>query len=182
MRPRDRSSPRVHVLLWNAWALGGTVRTTLNVTGHLARLGDVGLLSVRARAGAPFFEVPPGVAVEVVDGGEPRGPLERLLSRGRSVLVHPGDRAHRKATLLTDLRLLRSLWRIRSGVVIGTRPALNLLAAAARRPGLAAIGWEHMHLSFHRESLRVDVAREYRRLDALVVLTEGDRAAYAEAP
>jgi glycosyltransferase involved in cell wall biosynthesis len=185
LRPRERRAdgalPRVHVLLWNAWSLGGTVRTTLNVSAYLAREREVTLLSVMRREGDdPFFEHPDGVAIELVEDGGPRNRFERLLSRRKSVLVHPGDRAHKKATLLTDLRLVRSLWGIRSGVVIGTRPALNLLAVAARRRGVAAIGWEHMHLSFHRPSLRADIARLYGRLDALVVLTEGDRRDYAE--
>ena len=36
-----------------------------------------------------------------------------------------------------------------------------------------------MHLRAHRPALAADVRRRYRRLDALAVLTEGDRADYA---
>jgi glycosyltransferase involved in cell wall biosynthesis len=85
------------------------------------------------------------------------------------------------ASLRTDVRLVRALWRVRDGVVMGTRPSLNVLVSALRRPGLVAIGQEHMNLAAHRPELRAELLRCYRRLDAAVLLTEGDRAGYREA-
>jgi len=95
--------------------------------------------------------------------------------------VHPADSRAAKTTLWTDLLLVRRLRRIRSGVVIGTGPALNALAAQLARPGVATIGQEHMHLGYRGPHKRAIVRRSYRALDAVVVLTETDRRAYEEA-
>jgi glycosyltransferase involved in cell wall biosynthesis len=85
------------------------------------------------------------------------------------------------ASLLTDVRLFRALWRVRGGVLIGTRPALNVLAGAAQRPGLAVVGQEHMNWDSHRPDTRAELRRLYRRLDVTVLLTEHDRASFREA-
>jgi glycosyltransferase involved in cell wall biosynthesis/membrane-associated phospholipid phosphatase len=184
LRPREKpdsgARPKVHLLAWNSWAMGGTVRTTLNLASYLARDREVEVISVVGSDGDPFFEHPPGVRVTRLHR-PPRGRLERFLHARRSVLMHPGDRAHERSSLLVDVRMVRQLWRIRSGVVIGTRPALNLFAIAARRRGVMAIGWEHMNLRKHRPAMKAEIRRSYPRLDALVVLTRGDRDAYAEA-
>jgi glycosyltransferase involved in cell wall biosynthesis/membrane-associated phospholipid phosphatase len=182
LRPREEpgAKPKVYLIAWNSWAMGGTVRTTLNLASYLARDREVEIISVVGRSRDPFFEHPPGVRVTRLHY-PPRGRLQRFLHARRSVLMHPGDRAHERSSLLVDLRMIRVLWRIRSGVVIGTRPALNLYALAAQRRGVAAIGWEHMNLRMHRPAMKAEIGRSYPRLDALVVLTGGDRDAYREA-
>jgi glycosyltransferase involved in cell wall biosynthesis len=104
--------------------------------------------------------------------------VQRLLARHQSVLLHPADRASRACTLWTDALLLRTLWRVRAGALIGTRPALNLLALVAARPGLAVVGGEHVNLGAHPPRVRAAIDGPYGRLDALVTLTETDRDAY----
>src|SRR5919106_5684696 len=79
-----RSPGPVRILLAHAWGMGGTIRTTLSVAGHLAQHRDVELVSVVRRRGRSFFAFPPGVAVRALDDG---GPLARLPS----LLVHPED-------------------------------------------------------------------------------------------
>jgi glycosyltransferase involved in cell wall biosynthesis len=64
--------------------------------------------------------------------------------------------------------------------VIATRPAWALLAAAAAPPDAVTVAQEHMNLRAHRPALAADMRRRYAGLDALVVLTEGDRADYLE--
>jgi glycosyltransferase involved in cell wall biosynthesis len=85
----------------------------------------------------------------------------------------------RKCTLWTDVMLARTLRSRRAGVLIGTRPGLNLLAADVAAPALVKIGQEHMHFSAHRPRLRKAIRRGYPKLDAVAVLTEADRAEYA---
>jgi len=180
---------KVHFLLLNAWGMGGTIRATLELAGRLADHHEVEIISVLRRRERPFFAFPPGVTVTALDDrrpGAPRGgPLSRLARRllgaRPSRVMHPADRRAGTCTRCTDLLLARRLLGLRDGVLIATRPGLNLVAAAVARPGLAVIGQEHMHRSAHAASLQAAMARRYPRLDALVVLTERDRAAHAAA-
>jgi len=179
--PADRP-PAVRFVLANAYAMGGTIRTTLSLAGHLARSREVEVIALR-RGGRrrPFFAFPPGVTVTTLDDrSRPRGRGERLLTALPSVLCHPEDYGYRAASLWTDLELLRRLRATGGEVVIATRPAWALLAAAAAPPDAIVVAQEHMNLRAHRPALAADVRRRYADLDALVVLTEGDRADYRE--
>jgi glycosyltransferase involved in cell wall biosynthesis len=82
---------------------------------------------------------------------------------------------------LTDGRLVRRLRASGGDVVVATRPAWGLIAAAAAPPEAITIVQEHMHLRAHRPALAADVRRRYRELDALVTLTSGDLSAYGAA-
>ncbi len=177
--------PRVTILLTSAWGMGGTIRTVLNLAGHLAERHDVEILSTFRRRDAPFFgPFPPGVRVTALDDQRPaarpaglRGLAYRVLSARPSVLVHPADRAYGFSSLWTDLRTVRALRR-RRGWLVTTRPGLNLMATRIAHPGLVTIGQEHMHPDHHAPALRRAMRRRLRRLDAFVVLTEGHRARY----
>ena len=175
-RPRVQPGEKVHVLLLHAYGLGGTVRTSFNLAEGLAEHREVELISMIRRREAPFFPFPDGVAVSVADDQRRRG---GLLARLPSVLIHPEDYAYPYASLRTDLALLRRLRSIRSGVLVTTRPAFNLLAARLAPRGLLTIGQEHMNFHSHRPRLAADIARHYRRLEVLTVLTAADAADYA---
>jgi glycosyltransferase involved in cell wall biosynthesis len=190
LRLRPKAPPRdgrakVTILIGNAYGMGGTVRTCLNVAGHLARRYDVELISIHRHRAEPFFPFPPGVTVRVVDDTRKRpvhgwrDRLRKRLRRHPSALVFPADFLLRRGcTLWTDLLLLRALWGIREGVVMGTRPGLNLLALTLRRPGIRVVGQEHMNLETHTAQRQAEIARRYPRLDALTVLTGPDRETY----
>jgi glycosyltransferase involved in cell wall biosynthesis len=178
----DAGAETIHILLLHAWGMGGTIRATLQLAGRLAERHDVEVISVVRRRDRPFFAFPPGVRVTAIDDQRreiPAGPLQRRLRRHASRLLHPADRGAGAATLWTDVHLARHLLGIRSGVLVGTRPALNLLALDAAGHGVAAIGQEHMHLAAHPRAIRAQIARRYPALDALSVLTERDRHDYA---
>jgi glycosyltransferase involved in cell wall biosynthesis len=73
---------------------------------------------------------------------------------------------------------VRRLRRLRSGVLITTRPGFNLLAARARPKALVTIGQEHMNFGAHLPGITRATNRHYRSLDALSVLTAGDERDY----
>ena len=185
---RKQERPRVYILLMHAWGMGGTIRTTFNLAGRLAQTHEVEILSLVRRGDEPFFPFPPGVTVTAIDDQRPGAlsPLARFarrhLSELGSILLHPADRgAHGAASVWLDIGLARALRSRTTGVLIGTRPGLNLLAVSAGAPSLVKIGQEHMNMAAHPRPLRRALRRGYKNLDALVTLTERDLEAYGKA-
>ena len=180
-RPSDYADPpRVTILTVSGWGRGGTTRAALNLADYLKDRHEVEIIGLWRILDEPFFEHPEGVDVYAMEdlrpGHKPRG-LKALLARIPSVLVHPDDRWSTSFSLLSDIRLVRKLRR-RTGILIATRPAMNLLAALLDPPGLIKIGLEQMHLDAHKPGLKAAMPSQYKKLDAFVVLTEGARADY----
>ncbi len=174
--PRGRATRMqgpVRILLAHAWGMGGTIRTTLTVAGHVAQTRDVEVVSLVRRRKRPFFPFPPKVATRAL--ATKRG---GLLDRLPSILIHPEDYAYPLCSLRTDIALLRWLRSLDGGVLITTRPAFNLLATRLAPRSVITIGQEHMHFASHRPRLAADIARHYHELDALTVLTSDDERDY----
>src|SRR5437868_13254176 len=169
---------RVTILLLHAYGMGGTIRTTFNLAAALAPHHDVEIVSVYRKKEQPFFPLPPGVRLTYLD--DRRHPGGRL-SRRSSRLIPPEEAAYSSFTLRTDLLLLRFLRGLRTGVLITTRPGLNLLAALLSPPGVLTIGQEHTGLATQQPALRTMITRRYGRLTALVTLTEADLRDYRTA-
>jgi glycosyltransferase involved in cell wall biosynthesis len=190
---RPAEQPRVYILLMNAWSMGGTIRTALNLAGYLSHHHDVEVLSLLRRRNEPFFPFPPGVKVTVIDdlradaaGSGLSGFVERRLRARSSVLINPADRVSLVSSLWTDVQIARKLRSRNAGVMISTRPGLNLLSASVAASQLVKIGQEHMNLSTHRPPVRRAIKRGYAGLDALATLTVRDleeyRAALGDGP
>ena len=175
--PRGDASPApgpVRFVLQHAWGMGGTIRTTLTMAGHLAATRDVEVVSVIRRRDEPFFGFPPGVPVRALEDRA----AHRILSSLPSLLIHPEDYAYPSCSLQTDLALVRWLRSLHGGAVVTTRPAFNLLAARLAPASVVTIGQEHQHLGIHRPRLGADIRRHYGALDALTTLTTQDEHDY----
>jgi glycosyltransferase involved in cell wall biosynthesis len=180
-RRRRRAGPgeeRIVFVIANAWGMGGTIRTTLATAGQLAETHRVEVISCFRHIDVPFFPFPDGVTVTVLDDLRRSSRLRRVPG---FLTPHPDSRLARNWSLRTDLRFLRYAARLRAGIVIGTRPGVNLLLARLARPELTVIAQEHMNLDAHGALLRDALLARYPLVDELVVLTHGDGDAYRRA-
>ena len=180
---QERAARRVRLLIMDAYGIGGTVRTTLNLVDHLAREREVELVSVLRRTEHPKFAFPAGVEVTALDDRrkavrERAGRVRRVLQKLPSVLVHTDDHVFSRSTLWTDVQIIRKLRSLDGGVLVTTRPALNLIAARLAPASVATVGEEHMNFGSHDSALIADMRKQYSKLDALVVRTEEDRGDY----
>ncbi|WP_119730371.1 glycosyltransferase family 4 protein [Thermomonospora amylolytica] len=172
---------RIRILLQTAYGMGGTIRTALNLAGHLAARYDVEIISVIRNAEQPFFAFPPGVTVVVADDRTgPQGPVARLLSRLPSVLTPRRDVTAKSVSLWTDLCLARTLLTGRQDVLIGTKPVHNMLIAEVAPRSVVKVGQDHMNLTAYKPWLQSGIARSYPRLDLLTVLTQASVEAFGE--
>ncbi|ACY99767.1 MULTISPECIES: glycosyltransferase family 4 protein [Thermomonospora] len=172
---------------------------------------EVQIASVIRRRGRPQFPIDPRVRLITLDdqrgaNAPPRPPrpsrtgrlLERLerrlgrrLRRPRPVPVPPGwepgpevpagEAAKEVFTRRVEERVIEFLQSLQEGVVVTTRPGLNLLSARYAPPHLVRIAQDHMHLDRYKPDVREAIASDYPRLDAVVSLTRRDEAAYRRA-
>jgi glycosyltransferase involved in cell wall biosynthesis len=180
----------IRFVIMNAYAVGGTIRTTFTTAAELAKRHDVEIASVLRFRDKPSFPRPKGVRlIGLTDLRKERldrlaahwGPRARWVtwaSRHRSHLMSSADFRHPNFNLLSDLNLLRYLLPLRDGVVIGTRPAINLAVAYVVSPSVVRVGQDHMNLRTYNDRLKAQIAAAYPRLDLVSTLTEGDAEDY----
>ncbi|MFG2652038.1 glycosyltransferase family 4 protein [Streptomyces sp. NPDC048436] len=176
---------KIRFLLLNAYAVGGTVRTVVNQANALAEAGhDVEITSVHRHRAAPVLALHGKVRLRaLVDDTTANAswPLHRIqawMAARPSELVPAAEVKYNCFSRLTDRRLVRYLRSLDGGVLITTRPALNLLSARFTPASVIRIGQEHLHYDHHKRTLAEQIGLWYPRLDALTVLTEADRRAY----
>ncbi|GAA4602877.1 hypothetical protein GCM10023195_09190 [Actinoallomurus liliacearum] len=180
---------KITFLLGSAYGMGGTIRATLTLAGHLAARHEIEIITLHRRRTDPFFPIDERIGVrtlmDVRKGARP-GRLDARLGRHNSRLVPRSERIWPEVTLRGDYRMWRALRGLETDVLVTTRPAFNLLAARFAPRDVVVVGQEHLHLDAHRPGLKEHMRRWYPRLDALVTLTEADRRAYtgflADAP
>jgi glycosyltransferase involved in cell wall biosynthesis len=184
---------KIRFLIANAYGVGGTIRTTYNLAGELAKRHDVEIVSVHKSQPIPAFPIPPGVTLRYLCDRSPssraadrkaRG-LRRLRVRAKrfarqcpSVLIDRNDYRYRAFRLESDFHLWRFLRGLDDGILIGTRAGLNLAIARLARPGVIAVGQEHLNYTKYKPLLKQAFAKLYPRLEAYSMLSERDAAAF----
>jgi glycosyltransferase involved in cell wall biosynthesis len=93
---------------------------------------------------------------------------KRILVKSRSRLVHEDDDMYAHHSLWIDGQLVRFFLKLRSCILVTTRPSLNLLAAKYAHESVITVGQEHEVFDKHAPKLQEDIRRAYARLDALV--------------
>jgi glycosyltransferase involved in cell wall biosynthesis len=183
---------KVRYLIHNVYAVGGTIRTVVNQANALCSDHDIEIASVYRSRATPSFTIDPRVRLVPLtdlrpDGSRRTDPpggntrLGRKLRRFPNPFVHRHDHKYRRWDPVVDAAIVRYLRSADEGILVTTRPALNLLAARVAPRRLVRVAQDHMNLDSYRPSLRAAIARCYPRLDAVTVLTEHDRRAYSQA-
>ncbi|MEU1725111.1 glycosyltransferase family 4 protein [Actinomadura sp. ATCC 39365] len=174
------STDRIRILLLHANGMGGTIRTVFNLAGYLAEKHDVEIVSILKEAEEPFFPIDPRVRFRFLDDRlKPSpDPLRAMLSKFPSKLIPPEETAYHRFNLWTDYKLARFIRSLDSGVLMATRPGLNLAMAQLAQPGVITIGQEHVALRTQAEPMQKLIKWRYRRMDALVTLTKADLRDY----
>jgi glycosyltransferase involved in cell wall biosynthesis len=183
---------RVRYIVFNAYAAGGTTRSVVNQANALCAEHDVEIASVYRHRETPRFAIDPRVRVVPLtelrsDGSrrtDPEGTRTWLMRNARrfsNPLPHRHDFRFRQWHPPVDVRLLRYLRAAGDGILVTTRPGLTLLAARMVPRRLVKVAQDHMNLVSYEPALRDAIVRAYPRFDAVVVLTERDRATYQQA-
>ncbi|MBO8195745.1 glycosyltransferase [Streptomyces oryzae] len=177
---------KIVFLLDNAYGIGGTIRSTVNLSGALADRHQVEVVSLRRSRQDPALAFDPRVTLTPLielrssapgyDGDDPdfHRPSERF-TEGR-------DHFERGiATRLGDLRVRELLQNLEADVVIGTRPKINDYLAAYGTDRYVRIGQEHLTHAMHSGHIRSHQDAALAHLDAFVTVSYADAAAYRAA-
>lgn len=178
---------KVYFLVTDISHTGGISRTTVATANELASDYDVEIISQVRRNRQLPFRVDQRVRLTCLTRyGRPRGRvrrrakrwLRRATHRRKSWLVPKQDPQFQNQNLWLDLLLLRKLQDLSPGVVIATRLPLSVAAARFARTGVKTVGQEHMNLSRRGPELRQQISDHFTKLDAVTVLSTGDRKGY----
>ncbi|MCX5202162.1 glycosyltransferase family 4 protein [Streptomyces sp. NBC_00237] len=173
----------ISFLLHNAYAVGGTIRTTFNLAQTLAEQHDVEITSVFRHRDEPSLSAPAGVRLEhLVDLREksPHYDGDHPDHQRPAVVFPAGDSRHHQYSRLTDRRIGAHLSELKTDVVVGTRPGLNVHLARQARHDTVRVGQEHLTLDSHRFRLRRELRYRYALLDAVTTVTQADALSYRE--
>ncbi|MGW7516078.1 glycosyltransferase family 4 protein [Streptomyces sp. NPDC054796] len=171
---------KIVFLLHNVYAIGGTIRTTLNLATALADHGhEVAIASMTRHRDKPRFAIDPRITVVPLVDIRPGSPDTLDPLHGEPARDYPSaDGRWRSYSRLSDVRARDYLGSCGADVIIGTRPGLNVYLARFGPRGALRVGQEHLRHDAHKKRLRRVLAREYRSLDALVTTTEADAEVY----
>ncbi|MFI0765964.1 glycosyltransferase family 4 protein [Streptomyces sp. NPDC021218] len=170
---------KIAFLLHNAYGIGGTIRTTMNLATALADRHEVEIVSMMRHRETPRFALDPRVRlVPLVDlrpeGADAKDPLFFEASRD----FPAAEKRHHQYNRLIDARVAEYLRGCPADVIIGTRPGVNVYVSRFAPRRALRIAQEHLRYDAHSKKLRRELAPHYRLLDAIVTTTEADAAVY----
>ncbi|WP_369208942.1 glycosyltransferase family 4 protein [Streptomyces sp. PU-14G] len=177
---------KIVFLLDNAYGIGGTIRSTVNLSGALADRHQVEVVSLRRSRQEPALCF------------DPRVRLTSLIDLRRSSPAYDGDDPayHQRSerfteghdhfergisTRLGDLRVKALLENLDADVVIGTRPKINDYLAAYGTRRYVRIGQEHLTHRMHSDHIRTHQDAALAELDGFVTVSYADAADYRAA-
>jgi glycosyltransferase involved in cell wall biosynthesis len=174
---------KIRYLMLHAYGMGGTIRTVVNQANAMAAAGhDVELVSLVRRRETPQFGLDPRISITTLvdqrDGRRQDSIGRKAWRRVRGKMVPRGEFAADYFTERVEWAAMEYVSKLRDGVLVTTRPALNLIAARRAPKSVVRVAQEHMNLSAYPDSIRREIARYYDRFDAITVLTRTNRLEY----
>ncbi|GAA2091471.1 hypothetical protein GCM10009801_57460 [Streptomyces albiaxialis] len=177
---------KIVFLLDNAYGIGGTIRSTVNLSRALAERHEVEVVSLRRGAEHPALPFDPRIRLTpLIDlrrsspGYDGDDPLHHRLSER---FTEGTDHFARGiSTRLCDVRMEEFLRDTDADVVIGTRPKINDYLAAYGSDRYIRIGQEHLTQAMHRAHIRTHQNAAIPSLDAFVTVSYADAVDYRNA-
>ncbi|MFF7728347.1 glycosyltransferase family 4 protein [Streptomyces sp. NPDC008001] len=177
---------KIEFLLHNAYGIGGTIRSTVNLAAALADRHEVRIISVNRPADDPELAIDPRVRLtplvdlrEGSDSDEYEAPLNQQPSEiFRDERIDNGRMA---ATALTDERVRGHLAATDADVVIATRPKLIGYLAKYGSDRYLRLGQEHLTHEAHVPELHAVMDPAISALDAFTTVSEADAGHYRDA-
>ncbi|MGN9843902.1 glycosyltransferase family 4 protein [Nonomuraea sp. H19] len=174
---------KIRYMLLHAYGMGGTIRTVVNQANAMAEAGhEVEIVSVVRRRKEPQFAIDPRVRLSaLVDqrtGVAADSLVRKVWRRARGKIVPYGEFAADYFTERVEAAVIDYVSALDDGILVTTRPALNLISARRAGKGVIRVAQEHMNVAAYHPAVREQIARHYGRFDAIAVLTETSRAEY----
>ncbi|QKW06178.1 glycosyltransferase family 4 protein [Streptomyces sp. NA04227] len=177
---------KIQFLIHNAYGIGGTIRSTVNLSQALAERHEVEVVSVHRVADEPRLALDPRVRLRsLVDMREDAPGYEgdhELTARPNTMFPDAGvDFGKLRYTALHEERIAALLRTTDADVVVATRPILNGYLARYGQSRCLRIGQEHLSLGAHSAQLRADQNAAVAGLDAFLTVSEADAEQYRAA-
>ncbi|NEW71879.1 glycosyltransferase family 4 protein [Streptomyces rhizosphaericus] len=170
---------KIAFLLHNAYGIGGTIRTTMNLATALADRHEVEIVSMMRHRETPRFALDPRVRlVPLVDTRPESADAKHPLFFEASRDFPAAEKRIKQYNRLMDTRAAEYLRGCDAEVIVGTRPGVNVYISRFAPRRALRIAQEHLRYEAHSKKLRAELAPFYRTLDAVVTTTEADAAVY----
>ncbi|TDD25975.1 glycosyltransferase family 4 protein [Nonomuraea diastatica] len=168
---------KIRYMLLHAYGMGGTIRTVVNQANAMAEAGhDVEIVSVVRRRSSPQFAIDERVRVWALvdqrDGVASDSLARKVWRRARGKIVPYGEFAAEYFTERVEGAVIDYVSELQGGILVTTRPALNLISARRGSRKVIRVAQEHMNLGSYHPAVRDQISKHYDRFDAVTVLTE----------
>ncbi|NBE94367.1 glycosyltransferase family 4 protein [Nonomuraea sp. KC401] len=168
---------KIRYMLLHAYGMGGTIRTVVNQANAMVQAGhDVEIVSVVRRRTSPQFAIDERVWVSALvdqrEGIASDSLARKVWRRARGKIVPYGEFAAEYFTERVEGAVIDYVSGLEGGILVTTRPALNLISARRGSRKVIRVAQEHMNLGSYHQAVREQIAKHYGRFDAVTVLTE----------
>ncbi|MCC8028868.1 MAG: glycosyltransferase [Lachnospiraceae bacterium] len=177
-------SMNVRFMVYNAYGIGGTVKTIFNFSNYLLKTGkyNVEIISVKRTKDTPTLYINPKVKITVIQDSR-KGVYfsadDKHLLALPSEMIHPEEDLYTIFNRYTDKNLLEIFSDMHDGVLVTTMPSLNMLSANYVDDRVLKIGQEHKSYADHTPGIQEMIRNNYAKLDTLTILTQRNKSIYA---